>query len=153
MITTLKDILKVTERLNENCISFVLTNGCFDILHAGHVEYLRKAKELGHYLIVALNSDKSIRELKGKSRPINNEQSRSMMLDELVSVDYVFLFDKMIDVLRAIKPKIYAKGGDYTINTINQEERKYIESYGGHIHIIPSNINISTTEIYKKLYE
>ena len=117
----------------------VVTNGCFDILHAGHVTYLAAARALGDALLVGLNSDASVRALKGPGRPVNPEQDRATVLAALAAVDGVCLFEE-VDALRLlaeVKPDIYAKGGDYTIDTINQPERRLVEGFGGKVVILP----------------
>ncbi len=205
-------IIEKIEKLRKDNKTFVLTNGCFDILHVGngnlasqkhflflmtvkvhrtlklkcvckdarlhfrasqkphkprllrrgntqgfcdlgHIRYLKEAKKLGDYLIVALNSDKSIKELKGPSRPINNEETRSEILSSLEPIDFVFVFnDKTAEnILKKIKPEIYAKGGDYTIDTINQDERKIIEGYSGKIFILKGIPNVSTTKLINQM--
>ena len=129
------------------------TNGCFDILHMGHIDYLSKAKKTGDYLIVGLNSDNSVRRVKGEGRPINSEQNRAGVLSSLECVDYIVIFDEPSteNCLIKLKPDFYVKGGDYNINTINQPERKIVENYGGEIVLIPLTINTSTTKIIEKI--
>lgn len=131
----------------------VWTNGCFDILHTGHVDYLKKAKKLGDVLIVGMDSDDSIRRLKGLGRPINSELDRAEILSALEFVDYVtiFQFGAVKDYLRDLQPQIYVKGGDYNIDTINQEERRIVESYCGEIVILPPVPNKSTTKTIEKM--
>ncbi len=111
----------------------VWTNGCFDILHKGHVRYLAKARELGDLLVVGLNSDKSVRELKGKDRPIMSQDDRAEILSCLEQVDYVTIFSEKTarNCLKTIQPDIYVKGNDYSLESMDQEERKIIEDYGG----------------------
>jgi len=152
-ICSYQEIIKKIEALRKENKTFVLTNGCFDILHLGHIRYLNEAKKLGDYLIVALNSDKSIKELKGQSRPINNETTRSEILSSLDPVDFIFLFsDKTAEnIIKTIKPEIYAKGGDYTIDTINQDERKIIEEYGGKIFLLKGVPGVSTTKLINQM--
>ena len=118
--------------------TIVATNGCFDILHVGHVRYLKKSKEFGDVLIVGLNSDSSVKSIKGPERPINNENDRAEVLCALNSVDYVVLFneDSPKDLLDKIKPNIYTKGADYTLNTLLTLLPKKI-----YIHLIDSSIN------------
>ena len=115
--TELDNLLK---KLREEGKTIVTTNGCFDILHVGHVRYLEKTKSFADVLIVALNSDKSVKSIKGDSRPINNENDRAEVLSGLKSVDYVVLFDEdsPIDLLLQIKPDVYTKGADYTVETL-----------------------------------
>lgn len=152
-IKTIEEILDIVNRIRDSRKSFVLTNGCFDIIHLDHIIYLRKARKLADYLIVALNSDKSIRELKGSTRPLKDELARAEILAEFESVDYLFLFyDKTMErIIKLIKPDIYVKGGDYTLETINQNERRLIESYGGKISILPGITNLSTSQLLGRM--
>ncbi|MFA6543877.1 MAG: D-glycero-beta-D-manno-heptose 1-phosphate adenylyltransferase [Limisphaerales bacterium] len=131
----------------------VVTNGCFDILHAGHVTYLAAARALGDVLLVGLNSDASVRQLKGAGRPVNPERDRATVLAALAAVDGVCLFEE-VDALRLlaeVKPDIYAKGGDYTIDTINQPERRLVEAAGGRVVILPGVPGRSTTGVLEKI--
>ena len=132
----------------------VVTNGCFDILHAGHVTYLAAARGLGDALLVGLNSDASVRALKkGPSRPVNPEGDRATVLAALAAVDGVCIFEE-VDALRflsEVQPDIYAKGGDYTIDTINQPERRLIEGAGGKVVILPGVPGRSTTNVLAKI--
>ena len=111
------------------------------------------AKKTGDYLIVGLNSDNSVRRVKGEGRPINSEQNRAGVLSSLECVDYIVIFDEPSteNCLIKLKPDFYVKGGDYNINTINQPERKIVENYGGEIVLIPLTINTSTTKIIEKI--
>ncbi len=129
----------------------VLTNGCFDILHAGHVRYLNAARALGDILVVGLNSDSSVRRLKGPSRPINEENDRAEVLDGLRSVDYVVLFDETTaEALTAlIQPDIYAKGGDYCVDTL--PEAAIAAKYGGRTVLLPFVEGRSSTKIIQKI--
>ena len=131
----------------------VVTNGCFDILHLGHVTYLEIARNLGDALLVGLNSDAAVRQLKGEGRPVNHEQDRAGVLAALESVDAICLFgDKSAArFLSVAKPDIYVKGGDYTLETLNQEERRIVETAGGRIVIIPVVPGRSTTSLLEKI--
>ncbi len=131
----------------------VFTNGCFDILHAGHVGYLEVARKLGDYLVVGVNSDASVRKLKGPSRPIHNQHSRARVLAGLAAVDYVVIFKskRVSPLLHQLKPEIYVKGGDYTLQTLDPKEREAIQSYSGKIHILPLWKEYSTTRIIQKI--
>ncbi len=129
------------------------TNGCFDLLHAGHALYLEQARALGDFLIVGLNSDSSVSAIKGPSRPIANEKERAQLLAALSSVDLVVVFSEptseaLLDLLR---PEIFVKGGDYTKATMNQEEKKFVESYGGQVFLIPALPESSTTRIIERI--
>ena len=105
--------------------TIVFTNGCFDILHAGHVRYLAAAKRLGDILVVGLNGDLSVRELKGDGRPLNSQDDRAEVMAALEAVDYVIIFgEKRVDhLLREVRPRVYAKGGDYTLEILIQTKR------------------------------
>jgi D-beta-D-heptose 7-phosphate kinase/D-beta-D-heptose 1-phosphate adenosyltransferase len=143
----------VVEQLRQRGKTVVWTNGCFDILHSGHIVYLMKAAQLGDCLIVGLNSDESVRKLKGPDRPVNDENSRALVLSALECVGYVCIFSDPtpLAILGRIKPNVYAKGGDYTLDTIDQEERRLVEGYGGRIAIIPGVEGNSTTAIIDKI--
>lgn len=129
----------------------VFTNGCFDILHAGHVTYLQKARELGDMLVVGLNSDASIKRLKGQDRPINNVEDRLKLLSALECVDYVVVFeeDTPINLIEKIRPEVLVKGGDYEIETIVGYE--FLKSYGGITTTIPLVEGLSTTGLIDKM--
>jgi len=128
----------------------VFTNGCFDILHRGHVEYLKEAKKLGDILIVGLNSDESVRKLKGKGRPINKENDRAQVLMALESVDSVIVFseDTPIELIKRISPDILAKGGDWQINQIVGHE--FVLSNGGKVYSLPYWDGHSTTDLIER---
>lgn len=131
----------------------VVTNGCFDLLHVGHVSYLESARNLGDALLVGVNGDDSARQLKGAGRPVNPEVDRAAVLAALASVDAVCVFPEKTAVkfLAAAQPDIYAKGGDYTPDTLNQDERRAVESAGGKIVIIPFVPGKSTTALLEKI--
>ncbi len=131
----------------------VFTNGCFDILHVGHVNYLEEAGRLGDYLVVAVNSDASVRQLKGPNRPVHDHHSRARVLAGLACVDHVVIFGtkRVTPLLRRLKPEIYAKGGDYKVETLDRGEREAVESYGGTIRILPVWKGHSTTATLRRL--
>jgi rfaE bifunctional protein nucleotidyltransferase chain/domain len=131
----------------------VVTNGCFDILHLGHVTCLETARNLGHALLVGVNGDDAARELKGAGRPVNSEDDRAAVLAALASVDGVCVFAEKTATrfLAAAQPDIYVKGGDYTLDTLNQDERRAVESAGGKIVIIPFLPGKSTTALLEKI--
>jgi rfaE bifunctional protein nucleotidyltransferase chain/domain len=131
----------------------VVTNGCFDLLHAGHISYLSAARALGDALLIGLNSDVSVRELKGASRPLNPEADRALVLAALAAVDAVSIFPERSAArfLERAQPDIYVKGGDYTLDTINQQERHIVESAGGQIVILPLVPGRSTTALLEKI--
>ena len=128
----------------------VFTNGCFDILHAGHVRYLAAARALGDVLILGLNSDASVRRLKGETRPVNSEADRAEVVGALASVDYVVIFgeDTAEELIARVRPAVYAKGGDYTRETL--PEARIVESYGGEVAFIPLVEGKSTTGIIER---
>ena len=128
----------------------VFTNGCFDILHAGHVRYLASARAQGDVLILGLNSDASVRRLKGPSRPINNEQDRAEVVGSLAAVDAVVIFgeDTAKTLIAKVRPAVYVKGGDYTRETL--PEARIVEAYGGEVAFIPLVVGKSTTGIIEK---
>lgn len=131
----------------------VVTNGCFDLLHLGHVTYLEQARNLGDALLVGLNGDQSVGQLKGAGRPVNPEPDRAGVLASLEAVTAVCIFSQKTaaSFLRRAQPDIYVKGGDYTLDTINQEERRLIEGAGGKVVIIPFLPGRSTTALLKRI--
>jgi len=133
----------------------VVTNGCFDLLHLGHVTYLENARSLGDALLIGLNSDEAVRGLKGPSRPVNSEQDRAAVLAALESVSAVCIFKEVTATrfLQHASPDIYVKGGDYTLDTLNQEERRAVEGLRGKIEIISIVPGKSTTALLKKIAE
>ena len=131
----------------------VATNGCFDLLHVGHVRYLQAARGLGDVLAVGLNGDRSVGELKGSGRPINKEEDRAEVLAALECVDFVTIFPEMraTQFILAAQPAIYAKGGDYTAETLNAEERSALQEVGAEIRIIPFEKGYSTSLLLEQL--
>lgn len=131
----------------------VLVTGVHDILHRGHVSALEFAKCLGHKLIVGINSDESVRRLKGEGRPINNENDRAFMLSALRCVSRVVIFkeDTVCELLKQIKPDIWCKSADYTLETLNQDERKTAESLGIEILFLPLVVGYSTTKLIERM--
>lgn len=129
----------------------VFTNGCFDLLHMGHVQLLREAKKLGDILIVGLNSDKSVKQIKGAGRPIVPEGERAELIAALEMVDYVTMFDEPdpLNVIRELRPDVLAKGGDWAEDKI--VGREFVESYGGRVAVIPFLKGHSTTEIIERM--
>ena len=136
-------------RADEKVIVF--TNGCFDIIHRGHVEYLSKAKSLGDILILGLNSDKSVEKLKGEGRPFVSEKDRAFILSQLVPVDAVSVFEEEtpLDLIKLVMPDVLVKGGDYTPDTI--VGRKEVEKSGGTVVAIPLVQGRSTTGLIEKI--
>jgi len=131
----------------------VVTNGCFDILHLGHVTYLESARNFGDALLVGVNGDEATRQLKGPGRPVNAASDRAAVLAALASVDGVCLFAEKAATkfLSAARPDIYVKGGDYTLETLDQDERRAVEQAGGKIVIIPLVPGKSTTALLEKI--
>lgn len=131
----------------------VFTNGCFDLLHVGHVRYLRQARALGDALVVGLNSDGSVRALKGEGRPMNSQGDRAEVLAALGCVDYVVIFDdpRATELIRTVRPHVYAKGGDYTPESLDSEERAALENCGAEIRILPLVPGRSTTELLGRM--
>ena len=147
-----KEELKcLKEKLKKENKKIVFTNGCFDILHVGHVRYLQKTKEFADYLIVMLNSDISVKALKGEGRPINNENDRAEILSALSCVDYVVLFDEKspAKLLEDIKPDVYTKGADYTLETL--PEREIVERNNIKVEFIEFVQGKSTTNVINKI--
>jgi len=152
-VIDLKDLISKKNQMKKEKKKIIWTNGCFDILHIGHIRYLEKAKLYGDILIVGLNDDESVRKLKGEKRPIINEKERAEILSALEFIDYIVFFHEtdVTKYLKALEPDVYVKGGDYTMETINQDERKIVEDYSGRIIIIPAETSNSTTNIIEKI--
>jgi rfaE bifunctional protein nucleotidyltransferase chain/domain len=131
----------------------VVTNGCFDLLHLGHVTYLESAHKEGDALLVGVNGDEGVRQLKGEGRPVNSETDRALVLASLESVQATCIFaDKTATrFLERAQPDIYVKGGDYTLDTLNKDERRVVEAAGGRIVIIPFVPGKSTTGTLAKI--
>ncbi len=148
-----KELKKIIEGLKKEKKRVVFTNGCFDILHYGHVSYLERAKKLADILIVAINSDNSVKRLKGKQRPVVKLQNRMNVLAALESVDFVTFFsqDTPLELIKFLEPHILVKGGDWNRNKIIA--RDVVESYGGKVVTMPYIKGQSTTKIIKKLQE
>ncbi|NME35610.1 MULTISPECIES: D-glycero-beta-D-manno-heptose 1-phosphate adenylyltransferase [Fusobacterium] len=142
---------QLVEMLKTQNKKVVFTNGCFDILHVGHLRYLNEAKRQGDILIVGVNSDSSVKKLKGESRPINNQYDRAEMLGGLKAVDFTVIFeeDTPEELIACLKPSIHVKGGDYTKDDL--PETKIVESYGGEVRILSFVEGKSTTNIVKKI--
>ena len=147
------ELARRAKQLRASGERLVVTNGCFDLLHVGHVRYLQAARALGDALAVALNSDRSVRELKGDGRPINNERDRAEVLAALACVDLVTIFDdkRATRLLEKVEPAVYAKGGDYTATTLDAEERAVLEKAGAEIRIIPFEKGYSTSGLLERL--
>lgn len=146
-----EELQTLLKELRKDGKTIVTTNGCFDILHVGHVRYLEETKKYGDVLIVALNSDKSVKSIKGEGRPINNETDRAEVLNALKSVDYVVLFDEdsPANLLAEIKPDVHTKGADYNVDTL--PEAKIIMENGGRLEFIQFVPGKSTTSTIEKI--
>jgi len=142
------DIIK---KLQKNGKKIVFTNGCFDIIHAGHIQYLIEAKKLGDILIIGLNSDESVKKLKGNSRPINNEMDRVTVLSALLMIDYLVVFKENTpyDLIKHINPNVLVKGGDWKIEEIVGAD--IIQKNGGKVKQLSFKKGISTTAIIKRI--
>lgn len=151
MICSLEYIKNIAEKAKKENKKIVFTNGCFDIIHSGHCFYLTEAKKLGDILIVGLNTDASVKRLKGETRPVNNEDDRAMVLSCLKPVDYVVLFDEdtPFNLIRNIIPNVLVKGGDYTIENIVGAD--IVLENGGEVKVIPFVEGKSTTKIIEKI--
>jgi rfaE bifunctional protein nucleotidyltransferase chain/domain len=148
-----EDIPLWRRRLRESGRRLVVTNGCFDVLHVGHVRYLGEARALGDALLVLLNGDASVRELKGPGRPVNSAEDRAEVLGALAVVDAVVVFDtpRCDEWLRRVEPDIYAKGGDYTPETLDPAERAALDACSAEIRILPLVPGRSTTATIEKM--
>jgi D-glycero-beta-D-manno-heptose 1-phosphate adenylyltransferase len=141
------------QRFRASGKKLVVTNGCFDILHLGHVTYLENARNFADALLIGINGDEATRQLKGAGRPVNSENDRAGVLAALQSVDGVCIFTDATATkfLAAAQPDIYVKGGDYTLETLNQDERRAVESAGGKIILVPFVPGKSTTGLLEQI--
>ena len=151
MIIPREYIKEACETVRADGATIVFTNGCFDILHAGHVRYLTAAAEMGDFLVIGLNSDASVRRLKGEGRPVVPEADRAEVLDALRAVDIVTVFDEPTaeELVRLVRPDVYAKGGDYSLDTL--PEAKIVQAAGGRVEFIPLVEGRSTTNVIEKI--
>ena len=152
-IVPLKKLAERVKQLRANGKKIVATNGCFDLLHVGHIRYLKAARALGNVLVVGLNGDQSVRELKGAGRPINGENERAELVAALESVDLVAIFPELraTQFLESAAPDVYVKGGDYSSETLNPEERAALQKIGSKIEIVPFETGYSTSGLLEKL--
>lgn len=150
-IKTLANAANAIKRLKQENRKVVFTNGCFDILHAGHVNYLSKAKSLGDILVIGLNSDGSVKKIKGKSRPIVSQKNRAILLAALEAVDFVVIFDELtpLKLIKAIRPDVLVKGGDWKKENIVGSD--FVESYGGKVKSLAYIKGLSTRELIDKI--
>ena len=150
---SLNAFLEERSSLRQRGLKLVMTNGCFDLLHTGHIFFLQQARLLGDRLVVALNSDASVRILKGASRPVQSEEERAFALGALACVDYVVLFSEshLTAEISAIQPDVYTKAGDYTLERLHQGERAALEACKAKIQFIPFLAGFSTTNLIRKI--
>lgn len=153
-LLTLEQAVAVRQQAQPDGHRMVMTNGCFDLLHVGHISYLQASRELGDALWVLINSDESVRALKGPHRPIESEHERAYCLAALSCVDYVVIFKepRLVEEIKLLKPDIYTKAGDYTIDTLHQGERAAFDSVGTEIKFLPYLEGFSTTRMIEKIH-
>ena len=154
VLSTPQEIAQWRDELDAKGQKLVFTNGCFDLLHPGHTRHLQQARDLGHALVIGLNSDESVRILKGPTRPLNNQQDRAEVLRALRSVDAVVVFNepRVTGLITAIRPHIYSKGGDYTVDSLDAGERHAAHEAGCEIRILPLVAGKSTTNTISKMH-
>jgi rfaE bifunctional protein nucleotidyltransferase chain/domain len=152
-VVSLEELAKRAKDFRVAGKKIVATNGCFDLLHVGHVRYLKAARALGDALIVGINGDESVRELKGPGRPINNQNDRAEVVAALEFVDVVTIFPEIraTKFLERTAPDVYVKGGDYDQETLNAEEQSVLKKIGAKIDIVPFERGYSTSELLKRL--
>ena len=153
MLVSQSDIAAFCRILRNGGRKIVFTNGCFDILHAGHVRYLEQARSFGDVLVLGLNTDASVRANKGDSRPINGELDRAAVVGALRAVDCVVLFGEKTaeTIIEKVRPDVYVKGGDYTLETL--PEAKIVAGYGGRVELVPFLTGHSTSKVIEKIQE
>jgi len=152
-ILTAEQARALGDEMRENGRNLVFTNGCFDLLHVGHVRYLQAARALGDALLVAINGDESVRALKGQGRPLNQAEDRAELVAALESVDHVVIFPEVraTQLLAIVRPAIYVKGGDYTEDSLHAEERAALDQIGAEIRILPLEAGHSTSGLLEKI--
>ncbi len=152
VLQSFEELKKVIEQQKKDGKKIVSTNGCFDVIHRGHVAYLQEAKKMGDILVVGLNSDDSVKKIKGENRPINDQESRAIVIDALKSVDFVVIFneDTPVEMLKNIEPKYHVKGGDYSGQL---PESAVIENGGGELVFVNFVDGFSSTKIINKIKE
>ncbi len=150
---SLEESVAIREQARKEGKIFVLTNGCFDLLHPGHLSYLREIKKRGNILWIALNGDKSVQGLKGPTRPVMSNEERAYMLAGLEMIDGIVIFEaeRLDREILALKPDVYAKAGDYTVESLNAQERAALEKVGARIEFVPFLEGYSTTGLIKKI--
>ncbi len=152
-IVELEQVSHHCEKLRAAGKKLVATNGCFDLLHVGHVRYLQAARALGDFLAVGLNGDRSVRELKGSGRPVTTQSDRAELLAALQCVDLVTVFPqpRATQFIAAVTPAIYVKGGDYSSETLNEEERALLKEIGAEVRLIPFEKGYSTSRLIEQM--
>jgi len=152
-ILTAEQAHALGKEMREDGRKLVFTNGCFDLLHVGHVRYLAAARALGDALLVAINGDESVRALKGEGRPLNRAEDRAELIAALECVDHVVIFPEVraTQLLEIVRPAIYVKGGDYTADSLHAEERAALERIGAEIRILPFEAGHSTSGLLEKI--
>jgi rfaE bifunctional protein nucleotidyltransferase chain/domain len=152
-IVGLEQVSHHCERLRAAGKKLVATNGCFDLLHVGHVRYLQAARALGDFLAVGLNGNRSVRKLKGSGRPVMTESDRAEFLAALQCVDLVTVFPQLraTQFIAAVRPGIYVKGGDYSCETLNEEERGLLKEIGAEVRLIPFEKGYSTSRLIEQI--
>ena len=152
-VLTLEDALRRRAAARALQQTYVFTNGCFDVIHPGHVELLHQARRLGHYLVVAINSDRSVRALKGPGRPLQDEDARAKVLAALQDVDGVVVFDEdtPLELIRKLQPDVLVKGGDYTVDQVVGREE--VERAGGRVVIVPLVPGHSSSSVVRRVQQ
>ncbi len=152
-IVEFEDLSDRCEKLRSAGKKIVATNGCFDLLHVGHVRYLRAARPLGDLLVVGLNGDRSVHDLKGAGRPITTQSDRAEILAALECVDLITIFPEIqaTKFLAAVRPAVYVKGGDYSSETLDEKERAILKEIGAEIHLIPFERGYSTSKLIDRI--
>jgi len=152
-VVSVERLAAISDKLRNEGKRLVVTNGCFDLLHVGHIRYLQAARALGDVLAVGVNGDVSVRALKGEGRPLNNETDRAEVLTALDCVDYAAIFPerRATKFLERVRPALYVKGGDYEPKTLDPEERAALEKMDAEIRIIPFAAGYSTSGLIKRI--
>lgn len=152
-VVDVDELARISSRLRAEGKKLVVTNGCFDLLHVGHIRYLEAARKLGDALAVGVNGDASVRTLKGETRPLNGERDRAEVLAALGCVDFVTIFPEIraTAFLERVQPTVYVKGGDYEPGTLDAEERAVLQKSGTEIRIIPFEAGYSTSGLIERM--
>ena len=152
-IVKLEELSNHCEKLRSAGKKIVATNGCFDLLHVGHVRYLQAARGIGDFLAVGLNGDRSVHHLKGAGRPITTETDRAEILAALECVDLVTIFpqNRATQFIAAVRPAVYVKGGDYSSGTLDEQERALLDEIGADIRLIPFETGYSTSALVEQI--